>query len=229
MRLLFSALIIVVLASVVQSGFSYPKATDRAQRWQLRLDTDDLRYYRDKKSGDGYWVLVYEVTNETNKDRNWTPNFVLATDRGEILSDGENVPRRVLLSILDTFGDPLMVAPSEASGPLLQGEAYAVRSFVAWKAGAEQVPGFQPLREVQVFVNGVSGDTAEVTHPITGETKKLRRVVQLSWFVDGNYEDILLRPLPTRPVDGGTTVRRLSTEDKESIGGVTVARKWIFR
>ncbi|MAI66492.1 MAG: hypothetical protein CMJ26_01275 [Phycisphaerae bacterium] len=229
MRLLFRTLIFIVLASIVQSGFGYPKATDRAERWQLRLDTNDLRYYRDKKTGDGYWVLVYEVTNETEKDRNWTPNFVLATDRGELLSDGENVPRQVQLSILDTFGDALMVAPSDASGPLLQGDAYAIRSFIVWKAGDEHIPGYQPLREIQVFASGVSGDTAEVTHPITGEKKRLRRVLQFSWFVDGNYDSILLKPLPQRPVDGGTSALRLSTDEKDSIGGDTVTRKWIFR
>jgi len=85
MRLLLSALLLIVFSSVVQTGHGYPKATDRAERWQLRLDTNDLSYYRDKKTGEGYWVLVYEVTNETNKDRNWIPNFELTTDRGEII------------------------------------------------------------------------------------------------------------------------------------------------
>jgi hypothetical protein len=229
MRLLLSALVLIVLSSVIQTGHGYPKATDRAERWQLRLDTNDLSYYRDKKTGEGYWVLVYEVTNETNKDRNWIPNFELTTDRGEIISDGENVPRHVQMAVLDTFGDPLMVAQSQASGSLLQGETYAIRSFVVWKAGPEHMPGFGPLREIQVFASGVSGDTAEVKNPITGEKKKLRRVIQLSWFVNGNYDAILLKPLPARPVDGGTSVRRLDTNEKSDIGGDTVTRKWIFR
>ena len=111
MRLLFSTLIFIILASIVPSGFGHPKATDRAERWQLHLDTNDLRYYRDRKTGEGYWVLVYEVTNETDKDRNWIPNFVLATDRGGLLSDGENVPRQVQLAILDTFGDAWAASP----------------------------------------------------------------------------------------------------------------------
>jgi hypothetical protein len=229
MRLLLAAILLIVLSSVAKTGYGYPKATDRAERWQLRLETDDLRYYRDKKTGQGYWVLVYEVTNETDKDRNWIPNFELTTDRGEFLSDGENVPRHIQMAILDTFGDPLMVAQSQASGSLLQGETYAIRSFIVWKAGPEHIPGYEPLREIQVFASGVSGDTAEVTNPITGEKKNLRRVIQLSWFVDGNYDDILLKPLPARPVNGGTSVRRLDTDEKSGIGGDTVVRKWIFR
>jgi hypothetical protein len=223
MRILFLLLFLMTLGSIVQIGHGYPKATDRAQRWQFRLDTNDLTFYRDSDTGEGYWVLLYEVTNETREDHSWTPNFTLVTDRGEIIQDGDNVPRNVQLSILDIFGDPLMVAQSDASGPLLQGSENALRSYVVWKAGHENV------REIQVFASGVSGDTAEVVHPITGEKKKLRRVIQLSWSLDGPVDQMLLKPMTKRPVDGGTSVRRLSTEERDSIGGDTVQRKWIFR
>jgi hypothetical protein len=223
MRVFLSLLILMTISSVVQTGHSYPKATDRAQRWQFRLDTGDLTFYRDSETGEGYWVLLYEVTNETKKDHNWTPSFTLVTDRGEMIQDSDNVPRKVQLSILDIFGDPLMVAQAEASGPLLQGSENAMRSYVVWKAGHEDV------REIQVFAGGVSGDTAEVLHPITGEKKMLRRVIQLSWSLDGSVDQMLLKPMTKRPVDGGTSVRRLSTDDKDSIGGDTVQRKWIFR
>jgi hypothetical protein len=223
MRVLLSTLIILILTSVVQTGFGYPKATDRAQRWQLRLDTGDVRFYRDPETSVGYWILIYEVTNETSEDHRWIPQFELVTDKGDIIADGEEVPRDVQLTILDIFGDPLLKSQSDASGPLLQGEENAIRGLTVWKAGNEDV------REIQVFAGGVSGDTAEVIHPITGEAKKLHRVIQFSWFVDGGVDQIVLEPLPKRAVGGGTSVRRIDTKTEDSLGGVQVQRKWIFR
>lgn len=223
MRLLCTSLIVIVIATLVGTGYGFPKATDRAQRWQLTLETGDLRFYRDLETGDGYWLLIYEVTNETGEEHHWIPNFELVTDRGEIIPDGKGVSRKIQLRLLDVFGDQLLLTQSDAGGPLLQGEENAIRGLVIWKAGHEDV------REIQVFVGGVSGDTADVVHPITGKKHKLRRVVQLSWFVDGVIDQMLLKPLPKRPVGGGTSVRRLDTETRDSIGGDDVQRKWVFR
>ena len=223
MRLFCSIIIIFALTVISSTVMGYPKATDKAQRWQLTLDTGDLRFYRDSESGIGYWLLDYEVTNETKSDRQWIPSFDLVTDQGEIIPDGDGVPRKVQLDLLKRFKDPLMVAQSDASGPILQGEENAIRGLLIWKAGSEKV------REVQVFASGVSGDTADVIHPITGDKHKLHRVLQLSWYVDGGLDQIELKPLPKRPVSGGTSVRRLDTEASDGIGGDDVQRKWIFR
>jgi len=223
MRLFCSIIIIFALTVISSTVMGYPKATDKAQRWQLTLDTGDLRFYRDWDSGIGYWLLVYEVTNETKSDRQWIPSFDLVTDQGEIIHDGDGVPRKVQLYLLKKFKDPLMVAQSDASGPILQGEENAIRGLLIWKAGSETV------KEVQVFASGVSGDTADVIHPITGDKHKLHRVLQLSWYVDGGLDQIELKPLPKRPVSGGTSVRRLDTEASDGIGGDDVQRKWIFR
>ena len=223
MRLPCSILIIFAITVITSAVGAYPKATDKAQRWQLTLETGDLRFYRDIDSGEGYWLLVYEVTNETKSDRHWIPSFDLVTDRGEIIADGDGVPRKIQLALLELFDDPLMVSQSDASGPLLQGEENAIRGLLIWKTGNEEV------KEIQVFAGGVSGDTADVIHPITGDKHKLHRVLQLSWYVDGGLEQIELKPLPRRPVGGGTSVRGLDTEATDSIDGDDVQRKWIFR
>ncbi len=223
MRLLLSTIILFFIASVVQNAQGHPKATDRANRWQLHLVTGDLRFYRDQNTNDGYWLLIYEVTNETKEDQRWIPYFDLVTDRGDIIADGDDVPRNVQLTLLDMFGDPLLKSQSDASGSLLQGEENAIRGLAIWKAGHEDV------REVQVFAGGVSGDTAQVIHPITGDSIKLHRVLQFSWFVDGGVDQIVMQPLPKRPVDEGTSVRRIDTKPHDTLGGSDVSRKWIFR
>lgn len=222
MRILFVATCLL-LSSFVNPAIGYPKATDEATRWQFDFVSGDLRFYRDQETNKGYWLLLYEVTNNTNADRQWTPSFDLVTDRGEIIEDGESVTRQVQIDLLERFGDELLLLQSNASGPILQGEENAIRGLVIWKAGQEEV------KEVQVFVSGASGDTADVIHPLTGEIHKLHRVLQLSWFVHGDLNDVTMKRLSRRPVTGGTSVRRLTTEDRDAISGLEVSRKWIFR
>lgn len=222
MRLL-PTILILVITTLVGTTVGHPKATDKAVRWQLTLDTGDLRFYRDKVTGDGYWLLIYEVTNETGDEHHWIPSFDLVTDQGEIIADGEGVSRQVQLDLLEIFGDPLLESQSDASGPLLMGEENAVRGLVIWKAGHEDV------NEVQVFASGVSGDTADVVHPITGKKHKLHRVLQLSWTVHGTVDQVELKPLIRRPVGGGTSIRRLDTNTNDDLGGDDVLRKWVFR
>ena len=219
-KIVFTSLLIAALVGVADG---YPKATDKAQRWQFDFDSGDLRFYRDQDTAQGYWLLLYEVTNNSGKDRQWSPNFDLVTDQGEIIQDGDGVPRDVQLELLEKFGDELLQLQSNASGPILQGEENAIRAIVVWKAGEEDV------NEVQVFAGGVSGDTADVVHPITGDTHKLHRVIQLSWFVNGSVDDVMLKELPKRPLSGGTSIRRLTNHDRDAIGGIEVTRKWIFR
>lgn len=222
-HIIFLSLITLFVLACTTIASAYPKATDHAKRWQFDFDAGDLAFYRDEENGDGYWVMRYEVTNNTGNDRQWTPNMELVTDKGEIIVDGKDVPRDVQLRLLDVYGDELLKSQSNATGKFLQGKENAIRGLVIWRAGDERA------KEIQVFVAGVSGDTADVIHPLTGEKHKLHRVIQLSWKVDGPLDGLQLTPLPTRPVSGGTSTRRLTTDDRDAINGDEVVQKWIFR
>ena len=100
---MFRPLLMSILMAllVTTTAMAYPKAGDQPERWQLTFDAGDLRFFRDHRSGDGYWVLVYEIMNEDGEDHIWAPSLDLVTDRGEVIADVEDVPRRVYLTILD--------------------------------------------------------------------------------------------------------------------------------
>ena len=221
MRFIIPAILLTIIAAV-STSVAYPKATDHSDRWQLTFETSGLRFYRDNRTDQGYWVLVYEVTNETDEDQRWVPSFTLITDQGEVLDGGNDVPRRVQLSVLETFGDPLLEMQSEVSSALLQGEENASRGLVVWKTGHEDV------RSMQVFVSGVSGDIAKVNHPLTGEEVVLHRDLQLSWIVPGPIVGDL-RPLVRREVGSGVSVRRPSNDKVEATAEDQVFRRWVFR
>jgi hypothetical protein len=213
---------LLTITTLATFTFGYPKATDHPVRWQLTFETTGLRFFRDLRSGQGYWVLVYEVTNETQKDQRWVPSFTLVTDQGEVLDAGNNVPRKIQTTILETFGDPLLEMQSEVSGALRRGEENASSGLVVWKAGREDV------RAIQVFVSGVSGDTAKAKNPLTGEEVVLHRDLQLTWIVPGTIVGDL-RPLPRREVGGGVSVRRPSNNEVEASAEDQVYRRWVFR
>jgi hypothetical protein len=221
MRFIITAFLLTI-TMLATFTFGYPKATDHPDRWQLTFETTGLRFFRDLRSGQGYWVLVYEVTNETQKDQRWVPSFTLVTDQGEVLDAGNNVPRKVQTTILETFGDPLLEMQSEVSGALRRGEENASSGLVVWKAGREDV------RAIQVFVSGVSGDTAKAKNPLTGEEVVLHRDLQLTWIVPGTIVGDL-RPLPRREVGGGVSVRRPSNNEVEASAEDQVYRRWVFR
>ena len=221
MRFIITAFLLTI-TTLATFTFGYPKATDHPDRWQLTFETTGLRFFRDLRSGQGYWVLVYEVTNETQKDQRWVPSFTLVTDQGEVLDAGNNVPRKVQTTILETFGDPLLEMQSEVSGALRRGEENASSGLVVWKAGREDV------RAIQVFVSGVSGDTAKAKNPLTGEEVVLHRDLQLTWIVPGTIVGDL-RPLPRREVGGGVSVRRPSNNEVEASAEDQVYRRWVFR
>jgi hypothetical protein len=221
MRFIITAFLITI-AALGSVSVAYPKATDHSDRWQLTFETTGLRFFRDSRTGHGYWVMVYEVTNETESDQRWVPSFTLITDQGEVLDAGSDVPRRIQISILEMLGDVLLEMQSEVSSALLKGEENASRGLVVWKAGREDV------RALQVFVSGVSGDIAKVTHPLTGEEVVLHRDLQLSWIVPGRVVGDL-RPLPRRSVGGGVSVRRPSNKEVETSAEDQVFRRWVFR
>ncbi|MBC8203051.1 MAG: hypothetical protein H8E91_04405 [Planctomycetes bacterium] len=221
MRFIITAFLLTI-TTLASFTFGYPKATDHSDRWQLTFETTGLRFFRDLRTGQGYWVLVYEVTNETEKDQRWVPSFTLVTDQGEVLDSGNNVPRRIQTTILETFGDPLLEMQSEVSGALLRGEENASRGLVVWKAGREDV------KALQVFVSGVSGDTATAKNPLSGEEVILHRDLQLTWIVQGTVVGDL-RPLPRREVGGGVSVRRISNNEVEASAEDQVYRRWVFR
>ena len=119
-HIIFLSLITLFVLACTTIASAYPKATDHAKRWQFDFHAGDLAFYRDEESGDGYWVMRYEVTNNTGNDRQWTPNMELVTDKGEIIVDGKDVPRDVQLRLLDVYGDELLKSQSNATGKFLR-------------------------------------------------------------------------------------------------------------
>lgn len=164
----------------VSVAMSYPTPSAYPIRWELEFQPGDVRLYVDELENEAYWYFTYTVINRTGRDQTWAPNFVLFTDAGAIRRSGENVPARITEEIYDMLGNELIETQYEILGEILQGREHAKEGLVIWPAGE------QSITEMSLFIAGISGETARVTNPLTGEIKLLRKTLQRDYSVPGN-------------------------------------------
>ncbi len=136
--------------------------------------------YVDRETDQPYWYFTYTVTNRTGNDQVWAPRFTLFTDAGDILVSGRNVPRRVVEDLQDLLDNPFLEDQNEIIGEIYQGVEHAREGLVLWPAENLDVT------EVALFIAGISGETARVTNPQTGEEVILRKTLQRNYETPGS-------------------------------------------
>lgn len=180
-RLTFSIFVIFTLFSTTAvAQEAYPEPRPAPDRWELNFLPGDLRVYVDPVEQKPYWYFTYTVENRTGDEQIWAPRFVLYTDAGELMRSGVDVPTRVTSDVIDMLGNDLLMNQNEVIGEIRQGREHAREGVVIWPFGDISVT------EISLFISGVSGETAEVTNPITGERILLRKTLQREYLVPGN-------------------------------------------
>ena len=174
------ALLLAFVAAPLAAQAAYPKPASIPYRWELEFAPGELRLYESPVDGSSWWFFSYQVTNRTGRDQVWAPRFVLYTDTGEILGSGENVPARVANDIKQLMGNDLIEMQNEAIGDIHQGREHAKDGLVIWPA--ENLAA----NEMSLFISGISGETARVQNPITGESTILRKTLHRQFLVRGN-------------------------------------------
>jgi len=175
---------------VIGSALAYPKPAPIPPRWELEFQPGDLRLYVDPVEDQAYWYFAYVVTNRTGRGRIWAPSFVLFTDAGEILASGRGVASRVASDLQELLGNALLENQNEIIGEIFHGREHAKDGLVIWPARNLDV------NEISMFVAGITGETAPVDDPVTGEVIVLRKTLQRDYLVPG---DVL--PRGSAPID----------------------------
>jgi hypothetical protein len=132
-------------ASVVPRGWQLDFTHDRPRTLAVTLADGSVRWF---------WYMAYKVVNNTGDDRLFIPEFTIATDAGDILTAGQNVPASVWPAVARKLNNALLESPSQIVGKILQGEDYARESVAVWPVPAHDVD------EMSLFVGGISGETA---------------------------------------------------------------------
>lgn len=171
---------VFALLAIACSALAYPTPSAVPVRWELNFIPGELRLYHHQPTDRAYWYFTYTVENRTNRDQTWAPQFTLFTDAGEILASGEGVTLGVTRSIMSMLGNELMMNQYEVIGELFQGREHAKEGLVVWPARNLNIT------ELSLFIAGISGETARVTDPRTGEDVLLRKTLQRNYTIPGN-------------------------------------------
>jgi len=135
-----------------------------------------------------YWFMRYTVTNNTHQDIFFIPSFVLATDTGKVLRPVTGLSPRILTKIRTVTGDQFIISPGLIAGKLLQGDdnakdGVAVFTGVPFKA-----------RRFNIFVSGLSADTALQKNPLTHKDVVLHKTLELNFWIPGESVRIVPQP-----------------------------------
>lgn len=177
------------------------------RHWQLDFSSAAPRAIAVKNLRGQYewfWYVTYKVENNTGRERLFTPEIVVGTDKGDIVRAGRNVPTRVFDAVKKQVGNRLLESPTAVVGRLLRGEDHAKESVAIWPAFKHNID------MVTVYFGGLSGETKVVTTPDPADPSKKKEFV-LTKTIEMKYS------FPGAP---------LSPQDQAVVTG---PKKWIMR
>jgi len=91
-----------------------------------------------------------------------------------------------------SLGNSLLESPVTVVGRILQGEDHAKDSVLLWEAPGADVKWFR------VFVAGLSGETTEITDPLSGEALLLRKTLMSEYHTPGDIRHTADKPVVPR-------------------------------
>lgn len=178
---LLSALGLVLATPAAIQAFPEPAAVSPSWNLDFEFGSPEPIAIEDVSgTTQWYWFMPYTVVNNSGSDQLFIPEATLATDAGDIISAGQNVPASLFPRIRQRLRNPLLLSPLEVVGRILQGEDYAKESVIIWPAFDHNVD------ELTLFISGLSGETQAATNPITGESVLMRRTLMLRYAMPGN-------------------------------------------
>jgi hypothetical protein len=161
---------------------AYPEPAIVSRSWEFEFTHGTPRpiaiQAADKKM-QWYWFMTYKVVNKTGQERLFIPEFTIATDQGDILTAGKDVPPAVFNVVQERLGNKLLERPSQVVGKVLQGEENAKESVAIW-------PDFgHDVTMMTVFAGGMSGETQAIPHPKTQEPVLVSKTLMLDFDLPG--------------------------------------------
>jgi len=147
-----------------------PKPHEAPIAWELKFDYEAPRpikvFLPRRTKPVTYWYMLYSVTNLTRdpvtgqgKDRDFRPVFIMYTDTGKSVTSNRRVFTAAFDAIKKRHNNPLLKNHAQIIGKLLYGRDNARDGVAIWPDFDPKAGGFD------IFVGGLSGETAEITLP----------------------------------------------------------------
>ena len=185
-----------VVAVWTVSILGAPKAGPAPRSWQFDVRFHDAQRLVLRLPGGRedttFWYVLYEVTNNTGRDRQFFPSIQLVTDTLEVTEAGADIHPMVYDVIAGRHNQefPFFAPPSKVLGLALQGRENA-------RASAAVFRDFDPkASRFVVYASGFAGDVERVYNPSFDRSKKesdtnrrffsLRRTLAVTYDLPGD-------------------------------------------
>lgn len=164
-----------------------PAIVQRAGHWTL-----DVRYEHPQQivlpwgpngREQRFWYMIMTVTNRTGMDVEFYPRCDLMTDTFQIVPAGRGVPPQAFQMIQQRHASryPLLESLQSVPNRILEGEDNARDIAIIWQDFDPQAANFQ------VFVSGLSNETAVIAHPVAKDAGGNPVPVYLRKTLEANY------------------------------------------
>jgi hypothetical protein len=189
-HLIYGTLLAAVLVSLALAA-PEPAIVQRPGQWTL-----EVRYEHPQqivlpggpKGESRFWYMILTVTNRTGQDVEFYPKCDLVTDTFQVVPAGRGVPPIVFQQIRQRHQSvyPFLESVQTVSSRLLEGEDNAKDIAIIWQDFDPQATGFQ------VFLGGLSNETAVVNHPVAVDDSGrpipvyLRKTLELAYGLRGD-------------------------------------------
>jgi hypothetical protein len=181
------ALVVLALAGVVMAKVPEPRLYPGNGRFDFELDFKHGMPKRVVVGTDAYWYLTYTVTNNTQYEQTFRPDFQMLDADGKVIKSDHDIPPEVFIKIKAVEGNRLLQPLSEVAGVLHRGADQAKDGVAVWPEPMARMASFK------IFVGGLSGEYVilkdDDDKPMTGPDGNpimLRKTLELDYQIYGD-------------------------------------------
>ncbi|MDP6637351.1 MAG: hypothetical protein QGG42_20835 [Phycisphaerae bacterium] len=225
-RILVATALLAGMVVVLPQAMTAPEPYEVPTTWELKIDFQAPQPITvtlpGQKKPTTFWYMLYTVSNlsrdpETGRgaDQDFIPEFIMYTNTGQSAVANRRQPAGVFTAIKKRHNNPLLKRHTNIIGKLLYGRDNAKDGVAIWPDFADKTGS------IDVFVGGLSGETAELTlpRPVTVTETDVNGIEK----TDVKYKVILHKSLRLNfTVKGTTGTRAYSTTKLKS-------KKWVLR
>lgn len=144
----------------------------------LELRPGSLTLVTDPVSGGRFLVFTYEVVNKTARTQRFTPRFDLLLGDGTILEGGKGVDPDAGVRIRKLAAGPRALDQFQVMGDVAVGEPNVREGVVIFPASGD-------MKDMTLFVSGMSAAFDRVTDPKSGQPVIIRRTWARHYSITG--------------------------------------------
>jgi hypothetical protein len=190
--------------SAVQLAEAFPKPSSYPIAWQLKFTHSDAKRIVVTTNGSpqAYWYVTFTVTNMSDEEHDFLPNFDMLTKDGKNLPAEKHVPGNVFDEIKKRERNRNLEPLERIAGRLRIGEDQTREGVAIWVEPSTRMGTFH------IFVGGLSGESVLMKDgtetqikdwtKITEEERKkydvLRKTLDLTFQVSGDESNPELHP-----------------------------------